>query len=428
MAFLCILFSLAAPDCWGQASKSAPAQKLEDSLIGEGLRAYQAGSLGDAISLLEQANVAAPENPYARLFLGLFLYEKDPRSLKAIHLMESVVDRFPSNQDLYLRLLDSTLVLGKKKEVPGLLTRMQKLMESNSRFALNIIYTLIRHGELEAAGRELDKVSERSVSAAQGGTPTDLQQGEILFIRGLIAASTGRKDEAMSKFKGADRFDFPPQNAPQMRMLAEALSRLEMYNLSAQAYQVYLKSFPKDAEARFQLGVAYGLSSAFNEAKEQLMQVAAQAPSMPQLNYYLGAILVELKRNDEAKSHFETEIRRDARSYQAMAQMGYLDYLRGDNEKCRQWLEKALALSQDWPDTYFFYGLLYNRLGKYDLAVQNLEKAVRLAPRHIKAHYQLSIAYLRDGNEEKAKEHEAIYDRLLAEHKAHSLGDSERRK
>ena len=104
-----------------------------------------------------------------------------------------------------------------------------------------------------------------------------------------------------------------------------------------------------------------------------------------------------------------------------MAELGYLDYLGGDNESCRQWLEKAQALNPEWVEPNLVHGLLYNRLGQFDRAVAHLERAVKKS-RTIQAHYQLSLAYRRLGNEHKAKEHSAIYDRLLADEKSRQLG------
>jgi len=74
------------------------------------------------------------------------------------------------------------------------------------------------------------------------------------------------------------------------------------------------------------------------------------------------------------------------------------------------------------------YGLLYNRLREYDKAVKSLERVVQENPTHIKAHFQLSIAYRRSGSEDKAKEHADIYNRLLEAHRAKTLGDDPRRK
>jgi predicted Zn-dependent protease len=107
-----------------------------------------------------------------------------------------------------------------------------------------------------------------------------------------------------------------------------------------------------------------------------------------------------------------------------MAELAYLAYLAGDNDGCRGWLEKAQALNPGWVETEMVAGLLYNRLGQFERAIQLLEAVVKERPRSSKAHFQLSQAYARAGNEAKAKEHAAIYDKLVAEEKARQLGDT----
>jgi tetratricopeptide (TPR) repeat protein len=388
--------------------------------------------LGVAVEKLRQAHKVAPANPHARLYLGLLLYQKDSSSLEAQDLMESVLDQFPTNPDLLLRLTDSYLASRKEAKIPSLLERSKQTRAANQRLALNIIYILVRYAQLEPARRELDDFSVILQSLQAARTPADptltREMGEVSFIRGLIAATSGQKDEAMQQFQAADRNDFPPQNSPQMKMLSEALFRLEEYTLAAQAYQTYLSHFPEDKDARLQLSISYCSSSSFTRAQEQLQQLYEKAPAMPEVNYYLGMVLLESKNHEEARLHFAAELKINPSSYQAMAELAYLDYTQGDNEKCRQWLDKAADLDSKWPETNFVYGLLYNRLAKYDLAVKHLESAVQENPRHLKAHFQLSIAYRRSGNELKAKEHADIYSQLLEAHKAKSLGDDPRKK
>ncbi len=431
-SFLCIVVLLLS--IWSRPLQGQGA----DTLIKDALAAYQSGHVDAAIEKLRQAHKAAPSNPSARLYLGILLYQKDPASPEAQGLMESVLDRYPTNSDLLLRLTDSYLATHKEARVFPLLERGRKAIDGNNRLAFNIVYLLVRYAQLEAAGRELDRISERVQSKAAGekdqvqGAPPDasLKQAssEVAFVRGLIAATAGRKDEAMQQFQAADRGDFPPQNSPQMKMLADALFRLEEYYLAAQAYQTYLKHFPQDDEARLQLAISYCSSSSFTRAQEQLQQLYAKAPARPQVNYYLGMVLLDAKKHDEARRHFELELKIDPASYQSMAEMAYLDYTQGDNEKCRRWLEKATALNPAFPETNYVYGLLYSRMGKYDLAVKSLESAVQENPRHIKAQFQLSVAYRRIGNEAKAKEHADIYSRLLESYKVKSLGEDPRKK
>jgi tetratricopeptide (TPR) repeat protein len=434
IALLCFLI----PALPAQTGSTGKVVQSEDTLIKEALAAYQVGQLDIAIDKLRQARKTAPANAYARLYLGLLLYQKDSSSLEAQGLMESVLDRFPANPDLLLRLTDSYLSSKKKEKIPPLLERSKKARASDHRLALNIIYVLVRYAQLEPASRALDEFSAllKSPPAAQaeaaGKIPADpkltLELGEVSFLRGLIAATAGQKNEAMQRFQAADRNDFPPQGSPQMKMLAEALYRFEEYALAVGAYQVYLSHFPQDTDARLQLAISYFSSTSFTRAQEQLQQVYEKAPEMPQVNYYMGRVFLETKNHEEARRRFEAELRINPASFQAMAELAYLDYTQGDNEKCMQWLKKAAALSPDYPETHFVYGLLYNRQGKYDLAIQNLESVVRSNPKHITAQFQLSVAYRRIGNDAKAREHTEIYNQLLEEHRAKTLGEDIRKK
>jgi tetratricopeptide (TPR) repeat protein len=410
----------------------------EDALIKEALAAYQTGQLEIAIDKLRRAHKTAPANAYARLYLGLLLYQKDSGSLEAQGLMESVLDRFPANPDLLLRLTDSYLSSKKNEKIPPLMERSRKARASDHRLALNVIYVLVRYAQLEPARHALDEFSAllegppAAQAEAGGKAPPDpmlaREQGEVSFLRGLIAATAGQRDEAMQQFQAADKNEFPPQDSPQMKMLADALYRFEEYTLAARAYQVYLSHFSEDTDARLQLAISYFSSTAFTRAREQLQQVYEKAPGMPEVNYYMGRVFLETKDHEEARRRFEAELKINPASYQSMAELAYLDYAQGENEKCLEWLKRAALLSPDYPETHFVYGLLYNRQGKYDQAIEQLESVVRSNPKHITAQFQLSIAYRRIGDEVKAKEHADIYDKLLEEHKKRTLGEDVRKK
>lgn len=427
LTWLCLF----VPSVRTQVPSTLPPAQAEDFRIKEALSLYQAGDLEGALSRLRDAYRAAPDDPFAKLYLGLLLYQKDPAGVEAQRLMESVVDRFPANPDLILRLSDSYLATRNDQGLRSLLSRSRKARAADRRLALNVVYLLVRYDQLQAAGAELDALSTAppetdSRTAADPARKRD--SGEIAFIRGLMAASAGRKEDAMRQFQAADRQEFPPQDSPQMRMLAEALSRMEEPGLAAPAYQVYLSHFPDDRDAGMQLALAYLALPSLDRAQEQLRGLLLKAPDTPQANYYLGLASMELRKYEEARQYFERELKLDPGSYQSMAQLALAACSEGEDERCRQWLEKAAAGNPDWPDTLYVYGLLYNREGKYPEAVRSLEKALSQAPKNLRAHLQLSMAYLRSGDEARANMHRQIYEKLLNEHKARSLGEDVRRK
>ena len=423
-----ILLVLAAAP--GVRARQAGSRSADD-LIKEALAAFQSGQLETAIKSLRDAHKIAPDNSYASLFLGLFLNQKDPESLESLTLMESVLDRFPTNHDLLLHLMDSYFQTGRASKVPALLKRMQKPMDENQRFAFTVVYTLIRYGRLESARLELDKISGKIRSKSQENKVTDPNTaagsvpardlGETTFIEGLIAASSNQKSDALRLFQSADRQDFPPPDSIQMQMLAEALFSLDEYRLSIQAYKVYLEHFPRDANARMHMAIGYYAAGLFARAEENLRKVLEEAPQTPNVHLYLGMTLMEQKSNDEARQHFLKELKAEPRSYQSMAELAQLDYLNGDDENCRRWLDKAQKLNSGWYETNMVFGLLYNRQGQFDRAIRCLEAVIQEKPNYYKAHFQLSLAYRRGGNEAKAEEHFKIYERLLEEEKSRQL-------
>jgi hypothetical protein len=225
--FVCLVVTPAAR---GRQPAQQRAAALVDTLIKTALSDYQGGDLGAAIAGLREARQADPANPYARLYLGLFLYQEDPRNAEAQDLMESALTAFPSNPDLLLRLADSYLALGHGDKISGLRERGRKALDANPRLALNITYVLIRYAQLDPAREELDRAAakiqkELEASGEPAQRPPELARtrGEVLFLKGMIAATAGQKEAAIEQFQAADRNDFPPQDSPQMKMLAEVL-------------------------------------------------------------------------------------------------------------------------------------------------------------------------------------------------------------
>jgi tetratricopeptide (TPR) repeat protein len=370
-----------------------------DADLRAGIKAYQSGQLDNAIARLQKAYAAAPQNSQVRLYLGLFLYEKSSESLEAQKLMASVVDEFPDNGDLQLRLLDSYMRTGNRSLADGLLERFRKKMSSDPRFAFNVVYTLLHHRQFSGAKEQIGRISREL-------------QGEVSFIGALIELGSGQPEEGHKLLQNATRLGFPPPHTRQALTAAESYMRLRDLPAAARAYEAYLKHNPDAAPARFQLGVCYYGYGDFNRALEQMLSVKKQAPQLPEVDLYAGSILIEMKRTEEAKPHLEAELEKNPASFKAMAKLAYLEYLAGRDVECRSRLDSALKLDSEWFETHMVYGLLYNRLGEHQAAVRSLEACLKSEPEYPKAHFQLSLAYRRLGNDEKAQEHLAAFERL----------------
>jgi lipopolysaccharide biosynthesis regulator YciM len=105
-----------------------------------------------------------------------------------------------------------------------------------------------------------------------------------------------------------------------------------------------------------------------------------------------------------------------------MAKLAHVAYLNADDRQCESWLARAAALDPDYFETNLVSGMLENRTGRYEQAIQHLSRVVQRSPGYAKAQYQLALAYQRSGDAQKAREHLEIYDKLVQEHKARTIG------
>ncbi|MCG8635092.1 MAG: tetratricopeptide repeat-containing glycosyltransferase family protein [Desulfobacterales bacterium] len=82
--------------------------------------------------------------------------------------------------------------------------------------------------------------------------------------------------------------------------------------------------------------------------------------------------------------------------------MGVLAYNVGKNDIAVDYLEKAISLNPGNPGCYNNLGNVYQQQGEYASAVPHYEKTIQLDPGHHKALNNLGVAYLRLGKLEKA--------------------------
>jgi tetratricopeptide (TPR) repeat protein len=198
-----------------------------------------------------------------------------------------------------------------------------------------------------------------------------------------------------------------------MLTLADSYFRLRAFPQAAKAYEAFLANHSDAAPAqRFRLGMSYYGYGDFERALEQMQHVRKEAPETPEIDFHLGSILIELKKPEEARPFLHAELKRDPASYKAMAKVAYLEYLAGQDDLCRQWLEKSLAQNPQWFESHLVYGLLHNRIGQYEDAVRSLEACIRAEPEYPKAFFQLSNAWRRLGNEEKARQYLERFNQL----------------
>ena len=192
-----------------------------------------------------------------------------------------------------------------------------------------------------------------------------------MFVQGLLTARLGEKAEALRLLRQADGYGFPPLDSPLMALAADCLFELQEYGLATQAYREIVKSVAAERRGPAAAGrLAATRPASSPPPRRSSSRRCARRPRCRTPTTTLGAVLFEQKRVDEARTHLERELAADPRCVGCMAKLAHLAYLKGDDRQCESWLAKAAALDPDDLETNLVYGMLANRAGRYDQAIQ----------------------------------------------------------
>jgi tetratricopeptide (TPR) repeat protein len=326
-----------------------------------------------------------------------------------------------------LTRLDDLLAKDDTAGAASLLGRLQPQLDADERFALDAIYVLVGRRRFAEAKEQWNRLaprlqqslrapSERSAGASEAERRR--RTAEALFVQGLLGARSGAGEQALLDLRQADGYGFPPLDSPLMLLAAECLAELQEHALAAQAYREYVSRAPADTSARLSLGASLLLSGRVREAETELARVLAEAPESPQAQYWMGALLFEQKRYPDARARLQRALELDARCVDCMAHLAQVAYLDDDLALCESFVSQAEALDPAHVQTQLVAGMLANRTGRYEAAILHLTRVVEKAPGSARAQFQLAFAYRRSGNAAKAREHQALYDRLLQEQRA----------
>ncbi len=111
---------------------------------------------------------------------------------------------------------------------------------------------------------------------------------------------------------------------------------------------------------------------------------------------YLGTVLSDLGRFDEAEMYLREALEQEPASFLPSFTLGALDVVRGDHRVALEHLADALRVDEV-PQAWYLTGVCHLALGRPGKAIAALRRAVELAPNFEEAVYQLGIAYLRRG-------------------------------
>jgi len=170
-------------------------------------------------------------------------------------------------------------------------------------------------------------------------------------------------------------------------------------------------------DAKFTLGVVLWQTGRAAEALASFRSAIEAKPDYAEAHYMVGTILRQQGHTQEALAEFRQAIQLQPGSADAYLSLGQLLHRTGDEVGSAAALKEAERLNKLKADEQaaafaLNRGVEKLKAGDVDGAVPDLSEAVRLAPDVARAHYQLALAFSRQGARVKARPEFAEAKRL----------------
>ncbi len=108
--------------------------------------------------------------------------------------------------------------------------------------------------------------------------------------------------------------------------------------------------------------------------------------------------LIKAGQFSEAREQLETYTAIHADSWRALYQLGYVYFRLHQIRSSLNMLSKSLAIHEEFAEAHKILAFDLNMLGRKDLAISELEKAIKLDPASWESHYELGRIYFERGS------------------------------
>ena len=143
--------------------------------------------------------------------------------------------------------------------------------------------------------------------------------------------------------------------------------------------QAYLKLRPDDASAHFGLGRIFQIGLQFDKAQAEFARSIELQPVQTEAYYELGDIALEQGEFEKSIVQFDKTLLRDAKHGGALEGAGEANFKLKHYDQAKEFLDRAVAVSPDYPPCHYYLGLTLARLGRKEESGRELEIAAKLA-------------------------------------------------
>lgn len=240
--------------------------------------------------------------------------------------------------------------------------------------------------------------------AAREARRQSADQAGDLLRRGVILYREERYEEALAELRKS--FTLNEKNPEVSKALGLCLVKLGREDLAETFFEIAVRLAPKDALARYYLGLNRYTTKRFKAAARAFAEAVALQPGWVLGQSYLGRAYEALGNMEAADRHYRRahalNLQSQRRSADPPLLLGSMLYRQGRLDEAERYLAEAVGYSPDSALAHYRLGLLLERLAQTEDAIAALNRAAALAPEDHRPHYALARIFRRTGDERGA--------------------------
>ncbi len=368
---------------------------------------FRTGSLDDALTTVDKALAAEPDNPGNRFLKALILSSlgRDP---EAETLLRKLAGEGPLNADVNINLAQVLEREGKNAEAVQLLRQLEERSlraghagdAHRARMSLALLYA--RQGQWREAADTLAGDFAPAASGKSGRSAPSVQE-LLLYSESLFHSD--RSKEALSLLAA-----WKPEDDRVVAARGEMLLKL---GRAKEAHKVLAPLLDSSDPAR-QLNAAQSYVDAkhYDQAIKVARSVLKKSPDSVSALFMLGASLERSGERSAAETTFQDLLQQQPNFAPALNYLGYMWAEKGENlEQALAFTQKAVALDPTNGAYVDSLGWANFQLGNYSAAKKYLTRAVSLTGDDATVLEHLGDLYLKLGDRAKAREY---YEKSVA--------------
>jgi tetratricopeptide (TPR) repeat protein len=137
-------------------------------------------------------------------------------------------------------------------------------------------------------------------------------------------------------------------------------------------------------------------------------------PALPKAHYFAGQACIHWQHWDEAAQEFHEELQHVPEDAEARYNLGFVYLQQSHVAEAEKLFQEVIAANPEHANAQYEYGKILMDRGEFQNAISHLEIAARLSPRTDYVHYQLQVAYRKEGRVADADRELELYKKIKA--------------